>query len=556
MGGTITLVPDNYEPSRTFGWTAVGGNVVTAVNDANDATYIHDGTAVGNATRITWHLGTSALPAGSAIKYAYPVIRNSQAAGNAKLSSSIWAFAPPAGVLYGSDAYIYTPTSTIKDTSGTPAGSVPQAISQAILDTLVIQTQQYPSNNAAEDHRIYRVQGKVVYVDSPTVSNLAVDPASANTLTTKPGVTWAYNSTDGLAQYEYRVALWKQADVALFTGTRTAFDADIDNAFLTSFVGTDAATKKPVWVSKDANGVAGWKVSSDTSAATDVELDGSTAYTYYVQVSSLHAGARLAHPTVGGFLDFTMAITLPTQPSAITPTWLGQPQYHTQVVVTVPSATLGSWTGRRVQVEHRIAGTGTWYLLPDGTYEVGAGAGSITLYDTLANVNSSMEYRTRTIFWSSLGYTSASTYRVSSSVVCTFNKFVLRDPLTVYSAIVVKWLGDLDSTEEEVQGEFRPLASDRPVIVSDAVLGQRWRAEILVADTDVESYLNVLRGFQTPLVLQTDMGGRWYWVRIGSQISKKIYRQTNRSDAAQRSQLWSFDLVEVQPAPGQPRVFA
>jgi hypothetical protein len=173
----------------------------------------------------------------------------------------------------------------------------------------------------------------------------------------------------------------------------------------------------------------------------------------------------------------------------------------------------------------------------------------------LANVNSTMEYRTRTIFWSSLGYTSASTYRTSTGVLCTFNKFVLRDPLTVHSAIVVQWLGDLDSTEDAVQGEFRPLASDRPVIVSDAILGQRWRAEIVVADTEVEDYLKVLRNSQTPLVLQTDMSSRWYWVRIGSQISKKVYRQTNRVAAATRSQLWTFDLVEVQPAPGQPRVF-
>jgi hypothetical protein len=557
MGGNLTVIPNGTVTGRTYGWTGVGGTLITAVNDANDATYINDGTPVSQATRITWTMTSSTLPAGTAIKYVYPIIRNSQAAGNMKLSTSVWCLNPPANYSYTSPAGQWSPTSTIKDTQSLPAGAIPQSLSQAVLDELVVQLQQYPSNNAAEDHRIYKVSALVQYVDSPTVSDLALNPTSGNTLTTKPGITWGYNSADALAQYEYRVALWKQTDVALFTGGRAAFDADIDNAFLTSFVGTDALVHTPIWVSKDANGVAGWKVSSDTSAVTDVELDGSTAYTYYVQVSSLHAGARLAHPTVGGFLDFTMAITLPTQPSAITPTWQRDFQFQTQVQVTVGSATLGSWTGRRVQVERRpVGGAATdWRLIPLGTQEAGAGAGTLTFYDTLAAVGRTLEYRTRAIYWSSLGYTSASTYRTSTSVVCDYNAFVLRDPLTLSSAVVVKLMGDLDASEEEIQGKFRPLASDRPVIVSDAVLGKEWQVEVLVKDTTVEAALNVLRRLQTPLIFQTDMTDRWYWVRIGPSVSEKTYRQIDRVTASKRTQSWSFSLIEVQPVPGQPQVY-
>lgn len=557
MGGNITISPNGTVTGRTYGWTGTGGTLITAVNDGSDATYIHDGSPVGNATRITWTMATSTLPAGTAIKYVYPVIRNSQAAGNGKLSTSVWCLNPPASYSYTSPAGVWTPTSTIKDTQSLPAGAIPQSLSQAVLDELVVQLQQYPSNNAAEDHRIYKVTALVQYVDSPTVSDLAINPASGNTLTTKPGVTWGYNSTDGLAQYEYRVALWKQTDVALYTGGRAAFDADIDNAFKASFVGTDAATKTPVWVSKDANGVAGWKVSPDTSAVTDAELDGSTAYTYYVQVSSLHAGARLSHPTVGGFLDFTMALTLPTQPSAITPTWQRDFQFQTQVQVTVPSATLGAWDGRRVQVERRpVGGSATdWKLLPLGTQEAGAGAGTLTFYDTLAAPNRTLEYRTRAIYWSSLGYTAASTYRTSASVVCDYNAFVLRDPLTLNSAVVLRPQGDLKSTREEVQGTFRPLASDRPVVVSDAVLGRSWPVEVLVKDTTVEAALAALRLLQTPLIFQMDMTDRWYWVRFGSSVEETIYRQTDRVTAAKRTQNWQFQLIEVQPIPGQPQVY-
>lgn len=557
MGGNLTVIPNGTVTGRTYGWTGVGGTLITAVNDANDTTYINDGTPVSQATRITWTMTTSTLPAGTAIKYVYPIIRNSQAAGNMKLSTSVWCYSPPANYSYTSPPGIWTPISTIRDTQSLPAGSVPQSLSQAVLDELVVQLQQYPSNNAAEDHRIYKVSALVQYVDSPTVSDLAISPASGNTLTTKPGLTWGYNSADGLAQYKYRVALWKQADVALFTGTRTAFDADIDNAFLTSFVGTDAATKTPVWVSKDTNGVPGWKVSSDTSAATDVELDGSTAYTYYVQVSSLHASARLSHPTVGGFLDFTMALTLPTQPSAITPTWQRDFQFQTQVQVTVPSATLGAWNGRRVQVERRLVGGAAtdWKLIPLGTQEAGAAAGTLTFYDTLVAVNRQVEYRTRAIYWSTLGYTSASTYRTSSAVTSDYNVFVLRDPLTLNSAVVLRLLGDLQSNQDEVQGSFRPLASDKPVIVSDAVLGQVFSVEARVKDVATETALAALRALQTPLILQTDMTDRWYWVRFGQGVNRTTYRQNNRTTATTREQNWTFQLVEVQPVPGQPVIY-
>jgi hypothetical protein len=252
-----------------------------------------------------------------------------------------------------------------------------------------------------------------------------------------------------------------------------------------------------------------------------------------------------------------MALTLPTQPSAITPTWQRDFQFQTQVQVTVPSATLGAWTGRRVQVERRLVGGSAtdWKLIPLGTQEAGAGAGTLTFYDTLVAVNRQVEYRTRAIYWSSLGYTAASTYRTSASVTSDYNTFVLRDPLTLNSAVVLKLLGDLQSSQSEAQGQFRPLASDRPVIVSDAVLGQVWSVEARVKDTTVEAALAALRALQTPLVLQTDMTDRWYWVRFGESVSRTTYRQTDRTTANKREQNWTFQLVEVQPVPGQPGIY-
>jgi len=558
MGGTLTLAPDGFIATKTFGWVVVGGGTLnSAVADASDATYITDTTPGAANTRITWTLATSALPAGAAVKYSYPVIRNSQPTGNRQLNMSLGTYNPPDGVSYQSAAKVWTPVAGIADTSGTAAGAVPQSRSQGVVDLLIISVLQTPSSAFAEDHRLYKVDGKVVYVDSPLASGATLFPAAANTLTTRPGVQWTYNSVDGFIQYEYRVALWKLSELTLHTGTRAGFEAapaDIfDNA---SFTGTDALQHSAVW--RTNGGVAGsWMVGPDTNVTPDVDLDGTSQYVYYIQVSALHVNERLAHPTAFNSLDFTQAITVPTQPSAITPTWQRDFQFRTQVQVTVPSATLGSWSGRKVYVERRIVGTPvtSWMALPVGVQEAGAGAGTLTFWDTLPAVNRTLEYRTRAVYWNALGYTSTSTFRTSASVVADFVGFVLRDPLDDDSAVVFRILGDLKANQEETQGKFQPLAAKFPVVVSDSIRGRSWSVDVRVKDLITEQFIDALRAKQSPLVLHTDMTDTWYWVRIGPTIGKTVFRQSDRRDATKREQVWSMDLIEVNAIPGQPQVY-
>jgi hypothetical protein len=242
-------------------------------------------------------------------------------------------------------------------------------------------------------------------------------------------------------------------------------------------------------------------------------------------------------------------------PTAVTPVWQRDFQFQTQVSVTVASATLGTWTGRRLTVERQITGTNDWRVIPLGTAEVGAAAGTFVFYDTLPAVNRQLQYRASTTFWNSLYTVGGGGAFTSVSITTDFVGFVLRDPLTIGSAVVLRWLGDMNSSEEEVQGSFRPLAGKYPVIVSDQILGRRWQAEVRVKDTITEQFMNTLRSLQTPLVLQTDMTDRWYWVRIGPTIQQTLYRQTDRRTDTKREQKWVFDLIEVQALPGQPQVY-
>lgn len=558
MGGTITVVPDGFIASLTRGWVVVGGGTLnSAVADASDATYITDTTPGAGSTRITWTLATSALPAGAAIKYTYCNVRNSQAAGNGNLTMSIGTYNPPDGISYQSPAKIWRPVAITADTAGVAAGTVPQSRSQGVLDLLIVSVLQYPGGAVVEDHRIYRVEGKVVYVDSPTVNSPAptLYPASANTLTTRPGVQWNYNSADALPQYEYRVSIWKQADVALFSGGRSAFEADANNPWRSSFVGTDANTKTPVWTSNSVAGSNGWVTSADNNVSPNVDLVNGTAYTYYVAVSALHSGERLYHPTSLGILDFTQSLTTPTVPTSVTPTWQGTPNYRGQIVVAYPVQTLGSWTGRQLVVQARDATSTSeadWVTLPVGTTEIGATSGSATFYDPLAYHNQTRHYRAKTLLYqTSTGYSSGSAWITSSSISATIDVFVLRDPYTAGSEVILKLNGDFAASQDEVQGEFRPLGTPYPVIVSDTVLAKKWNVEAVVLNKATEVALDALRQAQSPLMLQTDMPSLKYWVRIGPQVQKRVLRQTNRRTDTLRSQIWQMDLIAVAAPAGQ-----
>jgi hypothetical protein len=548
MGGTLTLDPDNTYPSLTFGWVAVGGpDLDGAVADGLDTTYVTDSTPGAANTRISWSLSTAALPAGSAINYSYPVIRNSQPTGNRQLTMSMGTYYPPDGISYQSPGKVWTPTASIVDTSGAAAGAVPQSRSQGVVDLLFISVLQYPSSAFAEDHRIYKVQGKVVYVSAPTPASPALYPPSANTLTTRPGLQWGLNSPDSLAQYEYRAALWKLSDVTAYAGGRAAFEAAVETVFSPAGYTGHA----PKWTS------GGWVKSSANNVTPDVDLDGTSQYVWYVQTSALWANERLAHPTTMGILDFTQAITIPAVPTSVTPTWLGAGSWAGSVSVPYPAQALGSWTGRQLILQAKDAGAvdeSAWRTLPGGVREIGAGSGTAVFNDPYVYSGQSKTYRAKTLLYKNPeGYSSGSAWVTSANITGSYSVFVLRDPNDNLSTTEFRILGDLEAQHDEVQGSFRPLGSEFPVVISDSITGRRWSLEVLVKTKLQGIMLENLREARTPLVLHTDMAFLWYWVRFGPSVSKRTIRQPGRaSDNPGRTEIWRVELIEVAAPAGQP----
>lgn len=555
MGGTLDIFPSAVDTPPTAGWVATGGTLLTAVNDASDASYISDTTPGTTATKAQWALTDTSLPTGSAVKYMYPMVRYSQAAGTTALAG--WLTSATSRGIYSTPRGKFTPSSSIQENNLPAGGASPQSLSQETVNNAKLIIEQYLKTKVADDHRVYRAWMRVQYIDSPTAQGMALSPSNANTLTTRPTFVWAYDSPDGLAQYEYRVALWKLSDINLHPGGRTGFETNADTyVFGSGFTGTDSLVHTAKWTSGD------WVASAATQVTPDVDLDGSSSYVYYVQVSSLHAGERLRYPDQVRSLDFTQSITTPAAPTSVTPTWNGTPDYKMLVAVPFPSATLGSWDGRKLLVQRRMYGStleSDWMTLPgtafSGTFEVGASSGTYPAYDQLAPpTGRQVEYRAKLMFWSNLGYTSSSAWVVSSPVTPVYDSFVLRDPFNpLVSPVLLKVLGDFEATTEEEQGVFQPLGAKYPIVVSDRVMAKRWNLEVRVKNLATQQLLENLREAKTPMVLQTDMDGIWYWVRFGRTMQQSIRRQTDRVTATKREQSWHLELIQIDAPLGQPR---
>ncbi|HET6874854.1 MAG TPA: hypothetical protein VFH70_08755, partial [Acidimicrobiales bacterium] len=456
---------------------------------------------------------------------------------------------------------------------------------QDILNGLTFNLSLQGGGKANEDHRVYRVTLDVNYIDAPTVTGLAlVDPLDV-TKTTKPRFTWVVSSDDGLPQYAYRAVVWALDDINLFPGGRAAFEADPKNIFGNkaggavfasggvSFTGTDGQVKySKAWNPDDTYGTypGDYSVSSSPSFAPNRDLAGAGSYVIYVQAAAYFSGTTLAKKEGTASyakLDFTMNLTPPAAPTSVSAAWQypkaaapnNTAKYATRVDVAVPAQALNGFTGRRVQVEHRLkSGNDTaWRVLPVGTKEAGSSAGTYTFYDTLTLPGTQMEYRARTILWDATYTLPSSTYTAAAAAVTpAFDTFVLRNPLDADEDPVQLYLeGDFAHSEAEAVGAFRGLGSDRPVFVADRLTGKSFPMRARLPHQYAATQFENLRKDQKTLVLQTDMDGEWYWVRFGPEAETTVLRQTNRKDYWKRTQIAEFTLAETYPVAGQPAIW-
>lgn len=537
MGGTITVTPTATH--KNTGWAVTGGSAHAALADSDNATFVMDSAPGSSDTLLELGFADPALPDGSAIKSTVLVVRALQAAGNQGTKARIYkrdgfGYASPWRKFFPTDA----DTADIRVVAAPAVGS---SKSTAAGNALRVQLMQGQGGATAGDIKVRKLWLEVNYVDAPVATDLVLEPSDGHQTTSRPPVTWDILSQDDIRQYEFRAAVWRDSDYAAHGG-EAAVEADAELLFGAS-----------AW-----DRTAGWVQSASQTWAPTRDLIGNVAYTYYVQLTGLYAGERIRKVSAKAELGIVMDLTPPAAPSAVTAAW-SSGDYRTEGTVTFAAGVPAGYDAKRVHVERQVQGSGAWWPVPGGSINVGTAATTCDFVDTFAKSGEVLEYRAKVEAYSSdtqLGLASDYT-AAAGSVEPSYDRFLLRDPLelTAGAPLHARLLGDLESKSTEVQGEFRPLGAEYPVIVSDVVTGERWNVEVLLPDQAASDAFDALRASRRTLVLQTDMTGDQRWVRLGPDVGRTLIRQVGRTAEATRSRTVAAELIESRAPVGQPQAY-
>lgn len=204
----------------------------------------------------------------------------------------------------------------------------------------------------------------------------------------------------------------------------------------------------------------------------------------------------------------------------------------------------------------------SWYPLPaqnTGPLNLNAPDGTkVATYDTAPPTNKALLYRLR---YSALDPADTTQSMVGPNgpslavAAMDIGKWWLSDPGVPDLRVPIQILGDLPESMEEKQGVFQALGSDRFVVVSDAASAPTKIAASVIFKNDADFQLfETMRENRKTLALQGDFPDAFYWVRIGATVSGRLVNNVSRKTATSRARYRDFELLEVAPATGQPRL--
>lgn len=231
-----------------------------------------------------------------------------------------------------------------------------------------------------------------------------------------------------------------------------------------------------------------------------------------------------------------------------------------------PGAALpGAWTrgglvsSQRIVVERSTDGGTTWYGLPQCTGLVGGplADGSTnqlaTIYDLANRHNVAARYRAKTTHNDGT-YSYQSAYTATGGPVTpSFDQFILRDPTDSTVTLVVPVAGPIESVSVERVGVFEVVFQAAPVFVSQVVGTEKMTVPVKLTGEAQWLTLQALRAKMVTLILQTDMDGVAWWVRLGPQVSHQLVYSTLRRTASTRPRFADLELIVSNgPNLGQP----
>lgn len=337
------------------------------------------------------------------------------------------------------------------------------------------------SDNSTASSRayVYEVFTEVWTSPIPTTSITSIDLDTVTpfvvTTTSRPTIEWSYAQADGLAQHRSQLKI-----------------------FTTSQATPDTPSAAPVW-STDI-----YSATSTATVSTDL-LNGTTYYLYVKTGTSglYYSGTDDTDVAWSSWasLTFTTSYTAPTAPT-VSPVWNSTPQ---TVSLTLTGAAVTSpMTAQTFDVQRSDNGGTTWYFVRSGTSLAPNGSYVVTLTDYEAARGTTVQYRARSIA-TGAGSTLASQWSTAATLsvpsLTTWTLRSLSDTTQLYAATGVQVLADLEITQEETVGVFRPQGRTVPIVVHGTLQGRDGSLTILAnGQTAFDNLLNVINGQENVLV--------------------------------------------------------
>lgn len=553
--GVTTIGPVVDGSNIMTGWRlASGASIPAALADASDATFVIDDIAgtsgVGHVLDLK--LATAGISATAAIKRVTPVVRHLQTAGAATLKAQVRSSKAVAGTyLYETPLTSFTPTSAAQNTSLGAGGVMiaahpltPDWTPQYTADHLRLRLDANTNLawNGTDDQRIYRIYVEVEWDEQPTVSGVAFDPSDAATRTTSPTLIWSYSDPEGTPQQAFRVVVWPAAQAA---------DSKCPGAAATSFTDSGSVPRTAtVWSGTAADPT----VTGDAATFLLPTVPATGSFVAFVQVAD-KVGSAVRWSTAQGQYAFTMAVTAPATPTLSAASWQ-QVTSRVELTAAWPGKALA--TGARLFVERSADGGNTWVPVPgygDGVPIAPTSASSTLVVDGSCRHAVPVRYRARVLTTDDV-FEMVSAWSASiGPVTPTITQFLLRDPADLVSAPVPLALtGELSWPANEALGVFEPIGSEFPVYVSSGIRGGATDITVMVQGEAAKLALDALRGRRRVLVLQTDMAGIAWWVRLGAKYVPTLLLSTSRPNPAVRPYRVDMQLLQSFGPDGQVQV--
>ena len=480
----VTTVRPNATASGSGSFTISGGSgsLHAALNDDSDSTFIQKTSSVVGQASAILDFGTTTISASQRVKQVRVRARCSTPTAEGRLNIYLGSRVDNQNYFHSALAVRGTNTSATTFTgpyyTAAPNG---QAWSQTSINGLRAKITEY--EETTDRGKFYELYIDVDIAAQPTVSVSA--PTGTITTTTAPDVTWTYSDTDNETQAYYQIKVFSSAQYGAG--------------------GFSALTSTATW---DSGEIA----SSDNTAVVGTLLNAGT-YRAYVRVAKAVNG----QPFYSDFAysQFTISYTAPTIPTMLV-AWDSD---NGVANFTLTGAALpGGYSSQYFDI-HRSDDGGVIYesirngenLTPNASYIA-------THEDYEAPRGVVAYYRCRSVAVDASDQEFPSAWGTVQQVLVTNDETwwfkVIEDATLNLGSVRV--LKELDVEIEEPNTVFRPLGSDRPIVVAGPLQGEDGGYSIkTVTETEWDNFYPILT-HQGTILVQDPYGNQKY-IRITSR---------------------------------------